>query len=39
MKKSGVYEEEGEEYGEEDDEESMNPGGFLVAIERGMKKY
>lgn len=39
MKKSGVYEEEGEEYEDEEGEEPMNPGGFLVAIERGMTKY
>lgn len=40
MKKDGVYGEEDEEEEDEDeDEESMNPGGFLVAIERGMKKY
>lgn len=36
MKGSGVYEEEEED---EYDEESKTPGGFLIAIERGMKKY
>lgn len=36
MKKSGVYEEDDDDY---EGEESMNPGGFLIAIEKGMKEY
>ena len=36
MKKSGVYEEDDDDY---EDEEPMNPGGFLIAIEKGMKEY
>ena len=37
MKKSGVYEEDDDD--DYEDEEPMNPGGFLIAIEKGMKEY